>query len=179
MSYAAGARPAGPGRSRSLSVALGLHAWPHLSTLPLFLRREPIEHASERVAPVAARLDDGCADLPLAVLGLREHRQDRLALRVAEVATHHDPQLGAAHADLGRAGLRGAELHLDAVEEVAHRLGRRSIAVLQLLAQGDEVVEVAQLGDAAVHLALARAGRAVLVGDGPGARQLDTDDAPG
>src|SRR5438552_1192157 len=126
---------------------------------------ETLEHTGERVAPVATSVDDRGAHLALAVLRLREYREDRAPLRIAEVAAHDDAQLRAAHPHLGRAGLRRAHLHLDAVEEIAHRLGRRTVAILQLLAQGDELVELAELRDAAIHLELARAGRDVLVGD--------------
>src|SRR5207248_1546364 len=113
--------------------------------------REAVEHAGQRVAPVAAGIDDRCADLPLAVLGLREYREQRPALGVADVAAHRDAQLGAAYADLRRTSPRCPELHLDAVEEVAHRLGRRPVPLPQRLAQGDEVRELAQYGDAAVR----------------------------
>src|SRR5947209_1906534 len=81
----------------------------------------------------------------------------------------------AASADLGRAGLRGAELHVYAVEEVPHGLGRRAVAVAQLVAERGEVVEIRERCAPAICLALALAARDVVVRDRRREGEVDRD----
>src|SRR5437899_2159646 len=131
----------------------------------MVLRGDEIEHAREHVAPIALRVERGDPDVPLPSLRARERAYEPLPLDAADVPPEHDAKLGAPGADLGRPGSRRAHLHLDAVEEVAYRLGRRAVAVAQLLAECAEIVERRQLGDASVRLELALAAWDVLVRD--------------
>ncbi|MBU6422968.1 MAG: hypothetical protein KGQ88_02905, partial [Chloroflexi bacterium] len=71
---------------------------------------EQIEQASERVAAVAADIDDAHADLPLADLRTREGAPDRIALRGRRVGAERHTQLGPARAHLDRARAQRAQL---------------------------------------------------------------------
>src|SRR5207244_2935160 len=77
----------------------------------------------EHVAPVAGAIEDRKPDLTLSGLRAGEHTCELFALRDADVAPEHDPEVGAARAHLGGARLRRAPLHVDPVQEVADGLG--------------------------------------------------------
>src|SRR5260221_8688053 len=112
-----------PLRGRRFAASLRSLADSLVAAEPLLARFvlscDEVQHARQGVAPVATRVENRETYLPLARLYLREDAQQRDAPLGREISTEHQPQLGPARADLGRAGSDRAQLHLDTVEKIS------------------------------------------------------------